>query len=267
MTTINRPGARLVSLSLWIAGSALSALAQQSAEPTFPSANAASQALFEAVQSNDEQAIANILGGPTELTTSRDPGQDKADRELFAQKYQEMHRVTREADGLFTLSIGAENWPFPVPLVNENGAWRFDAEAGAQEVLFRRIGENELAAIVNCEKFAIAEEHYSDAPGDPSNALPTSLAAKAASGSATGDPVLLSGYFFRLLPVQPAKGQTPGGIALIAYPQDYRSSGVMTFIVTKDGVVYEKDLGANTTALASTMPAFHKDPTWGPAGE
>ena len=266
MTTINQPIARLVSLSLWIAGSALSALAQQSAEPTFPSANAASQALFEAVQSNDEQAIANILGGPTELTTSPDPGQDKADRELFVQKYQEMHRLAPEADGSVTLSIGAENWPFPVPLVNQNGAWRFDAEAGQQEVLFRRIGENELVAIVNCEKFAGAEVRYAEDPGDPTNALPTSLAAKAASGSATGDPVLLGGYYFRLLPVRSAKGQ-PGRIALIAYPQDYRSSGVMTFVVTKDGVVYEKDLGANTTATASTMPAFHRDPTWRPVGE
>src|SRR5947208_1163316 len=91
--------------------------AQQAPQPTFSSAAEATQSLFQAVQSNNEETIANILGGPTELTTSPDKGQDKADRELFVQKYQEMHRLGLEPDGSVTLYIGAENWPFPIPVV------------------------------------------------------------------------------------------------------------------------------------------------------
>ena len=231
----------------------------QSVQPTYPSTAEATKSLVQAVQSNDERAIASILGAATELTTSRNPNQDKMERELFVQKYQEMHRLHREADGSMILYIGAENWPFPVPLVNRNGAWYFDPEAGRKEVLLRRIGENELAAITNCHEFAGGEP-----AGDPTNSSPASLVAQAASGPGNG--VLLNGYYFRLVPVQSAKGQKPV-IALVAYPAEYRSSGVMTFVVTKDGVIYEKDLGKDTTTLASTMTAFRKDPTWRPTGE
>jgi hypothetical protein len=255
---------QVAMIGLCITSGTFLALAEQSAQPTFPSATEATQSLFQAVQSNDEQGIVNILGGPTELTSSRDPGQDKVDRELFVQKYQEMHRLSREADGSVTLYIGAENWPFPISLVSQNGAWRFDSDGGQKEVLFRRIGENELIAIANCREFAAAEKHYRADPANPTNSSPTSLVARAASGSASGAPVLLDGYYFRLLRVRPAKGQTPGAVALIAYPAEYRSSGVMTFVVTENGVIYEKDLGANTSTLASTMSAFHKDATWRP---
>src|SRR5437879_9267461 len=97
--------------------------------------------------------------------------------------------------------------------------------------------------------------------------LPPSLVAKAASGSIGGDPVLLHGYYFKLLATHPNNGKTTGGFAFIAYPEEYRSSGVMTFIVTAKDVVYEKDLGANTSALASAMATFHKDRTWRAAHE
>jgi hypothetical protein len=256
-------------VALWITSGACLGLAQQSVQPTFPSAAEASQGLFQAVQSNNEQAIANILGGPTELASSRDPGQDKVDREMFIQKYQEMHRLSREPDGPVTLYIGAENWPFPVPLVKDNGTWRFDPEAGQQEVLFRRIGENELIAIANCHEFVAAEKRYraESNTADPTESSPTSLVARAATGSNGGAPVLFHGYYFRLLPVGPAKVKTPGGFALIAYPAEYRSSGVMTFIVKNNGVVYEKDLGASTSAVASAIAVFHKDATWRPTDE
>ena len=114
-----------------------SGMAQQPGQPTFTSAAEAIQTLFQAVQSRNEQTIANILGGPTDLTSSRDEGQDELDRELFVQKFQEMHRLAREADGSVSLYIGAENWPFPIPLVEKDGAWYFDADAGRNEVLFR----------------------------------------------------------------------------------------------------------------------------------
>jgi hypothetical protein len=256
----------LAMFVLSITSSACLGLAQQTVQPAFTSADVASQNLFQAVQSNNEQAIANILGGPSELTSSRDSGQDKVDRELFVEKYQEMHRLGSEPDGSVTLYLGAENWPFPIPLVRakENGAWRFDADAGQKELLFRRIGENELIAIANCHEFVAAKKHYHAEPNtvDLTGTSPTSLVAKAASGSSSGDPVLFHGYYFRLLPMDLAKGKAPGGFALIAYPAEYRSSGVMTFIVTSNDVVYEKDLGANTSTRASAMTVFHKDATW-----
>jgi hypothetical protein len=251
-----------VILAMWATNGAHRGLAQQSAQPAFPSTAEASQTLFQAVQGNDEAAIATILGGPTELTSSRDRAQDKAEREMFVQKYQEMHRLGRDADGSITLYIGAENWPFPVPLVATNGAWRFDPEAGAKEVTFRRIGDNEFAAIATCHEFAAAEGRKSAAPHttDPSDISPGSLVAKAARGTSDGDPILLHGYYFRTLPVRGAK--RTGQFALIAYPAEYRSSGVMTFLITEKNIVYEKDLGQNTAAQASAMITFHKDATW-----
>jgi hypothetical protein len=137
-------------LAMWATNGAYPGLAQPSAQPTFQSTAEARQALFQAVESNNEEAIAKILGGPTELNSSRDAGQDKLDREMFVQKYQEMHRLGREPDGSVTLYVGAENWPFPIPLVEKDGAWRFDSDGGLKEVLFRRIGENELTAIEIC---------------------------------------------------------------------------------------------------------------------
>jgi len=259
----------LAIVALWITSGPYPALAQQSVQPTFQSATEASLSLFQAVQRNNEEAITKILGGPTELTSSRDEGEDKADRELFVQKYQEMHRLAREADGSVTLYIGAENWPFPIPLVEKNGAWRFDSDAGQKEVLFRRIGENELTAIAICHEFVAAEKHYHTEPNaaDSADSSPASLVAKAARGSDSGGPVVFHGYYFRLLPTSPTVSKTPGGFALIAYPAEYRSSGVMTFIVTKGDVVYEKDLGPNTSALASAMTALHKDATWSASEE
>jgi hypothetical protein len=251
-------------LAIWVTNGAYPSLAQQSAQPTFQSTAEASQALFQAVQSNNEEAIAKILGGPTELTSSRDAGQNKVERELFAQKYQEMHRLGRDADGSVTLYIGAENWPFPVPLVAPNGAWRFDPDAGAKEVTFRRIGDNEFTAIATCHEFVDAERRYSTAPNttNPPDISPGSLVAKAATGSTGADPVLQHGYYFRILSMPGTDGQRTGRFALIAYPAEYRFSGVMTFVVMANDVVYEKDLGPNTSALASAMAAFHKDATW-----
>jgi hypothetical protein len=255
--------------AMWATNGTYPALAQQSAQPTFQSTGEACQTLFQAVQSNNEEAIAKVLGGPTGLTSSRDPGQDKLERELFLQKYQEMHRLGREPDGSVTLYIGAENWPFPIPLVAKNGAWRFDPDAGAKEVTFRRIGDNELAAIATCHEFVAAERRYRTEPNtaDPADISPASLVARAASGTRGGDPVLLHGYYFRVLSTPGSNGQKMGRFALIAYPAEYRSSGVMSFIVTANDVVYEKDLGANTSALASSMATFHKDATWRVAGQ
>jgi hypothetical protein len=247
-------------LAIWATNGTSPILAQKPTQPAFPSTADASKSLFQAVQGNDEAAIANILGGPTELSSSGEAGQDRLDRELFAQRYQEMHRLGRDADGSVTLYIGAENWPFPIPLVEKNGSWHFDPEAGLKEVLFRRIGENEFAAIATCHEFVASEKNYR--PSSNADAAlessPASLVAKAAAGATGGDPVLFHGYYFKVLGTR----KTTGGFTFIAYPAEYRSSGVMTFVITKNGVVYEKDLGANTPALAGAMTVFHKDATW-----
>jgi hypothetical protein len=261
-------------LAMWATGGAYPGLAQQPAQPTFESAAEASQSLFQAVQSNNEEAIANILGGPTELTSSRDPGQDKLDREMFAQKYQEMHRLGREPDGSVTLYIGAENWPFPIPLIARTGSWHFDSDGGEKEVLFRRIGENELAAIEICHELVSAEKQFLAKPNTSDQAVSPLASLVSRIESTNGDPVLIHGYYFRGLAARPksgtghgTSGDTAGGFGFIAYPAEYRSSGVLTFIVTGNDVVYEKDLGANTSALAIAMTAFHKDGTWRVANE
>jgi hypothetical protein len=237
-------------------------LAQQSAQPTFQSTAEASQTLFQAVQSNNEEAIAKVLGGQTELTSSRDAGQDKLERELFVTKYQQMHRLGRESDGSVTLYIGAENWPFPIRLIEKHSAWHFDSDGGLKEVLFRRIGENELTAIEICHELVAAEKQFRanpNAAGQADSPL-ASLVATAASESVSGQAVLIQGYYLRA-----AKQPKSGGFAFVAYPAEYRSSGVLTFIVTENDVVYESDLGANTSARASAMAGFHKDSTWGAA--
>ena len=261
----------LALLAMWAASGASQAVAQQQVQPTFPSVAEASQSLFQAVQSNNEQAIANILGAPSELTSSRDPGQDKVDRELFVQKYQEMHRVGREPDQSVTLYIGAENWPFPIPIVQKNGAWRFDSDAGIKEIMFRQIGDNELTAIAICHDFVAAARQDRAQPNttNPEDGLATKLVASAAKDSAGGDPLLFHGYCFRPLPMLPTSGtrRRAGGVAMIAYPAEYRSTGVMTFVVTDRDVVYEKDLGTNTPALARAMTGFHKDATWRSSNE
>jgi hypothetical protein len=221
------------------------------------------------VQRNDGQAVAKILGGPSELASAGDAARDQADREMFAQKYQEMHRLGRDADGTETLYIGAENWPFPIPLVEKNGAWHFDSVAGLKEVLFRRIGENELTAIETCHELVAAEKQLRASPTTANQAGGpfTSLLSAAASGASGAEPVLIHGYYFRVLANHRDKGKTAGGFGFVAYPAEYRSSGVMTFIITQNDVVNEKDLGTNTSALASALAGPPKETGWVPSDE
>jgi hypothetical protein len=269
-TTMNTIKACIQKLSIYAVCNALTLVilagpgfAQQPTSRTFPSTTEAAQSLFQAVQRNDEAAIESIVGGSTDLTSSSDEMQDRVERDMFVKKYQEMHRVGREPDGAMTLYIGAENWPFPIPLLQKNGAWHFDADAGRKEILFRRIGENELTAITMCHQFVANERSYRENPGTASEEgiSPASLVATAATNSGDGDPVLIHGYYFHV------SSKRLGAFTLIAYPAGYRSTGVMTFVVTEKGVVYEKDLGPNTSATAASLAGFHKDGTWVPTTE
>src|SRR5258705_9484833 len=167
-STLNRIAA-LAALALLMMGYAQLSLAQKSGPKTFSSPGEASNALFQAVQDEDEEAVERILGAGKEVTSSSDEIEDKLERERFSQKYQEMHRLVREPDGTTVLYIGAENWPFPVPLVSKNGAWYFDSDRGTQEILFRTVGENETTAIQVCHAGAKPKEPgETEATGDDS---------------------------------------------------------------------------------------------------
>src|SRR6201984_573971 len=146
----------LLSGLLLIVSFANLSFAQDLQRRMFSSPGEATDALFQAAQKEDEPTLEAILGAGKEVTSSSDPEEDKLEREQFSQKYQEMHRLVQEPDGRTVLYIGAENWPFPIPLVSRNGAWYFDSDRGKQEILFRRIGENETTAIQVCEEFAMA---------------------------------------------------------------------------------------------------------------
>jgi len=244
----------LVALLLVVAGFAGSSVAQNSQPRTFSSAAEASDALFQAVQKEDELSLEAILGAGRDVTSSSDEEEDKLEREQFSKKYQEMHRLFQEADGTTVLYIGPENWPFPIPLVSKNGAWYFDSETGTQEILFRRIGENEAVAIQVCEEFAMAKKDQDVKPAsyDPITQFAQNLVSVGKTNADGNDSPPFHGYYFRLVNGDSAAGTK---VALVAYPANYRSSGVKTFIISRHGVVYEKDLGPDTATLAPGIKA------------
>jgi hypothetical protein len=282
----------------------LPTFAQQPEQRTFASPDDAVRAFFVAVQTPDDREPLSILGPQAkEVLSSGDTVEDSDARTDFVVKYREMHRLVTEPDGTVTLVIGAENWPFPIPLVNKNGSWYFDTSAGKDEIVFRRIGKNELAAMDACRELVEAETEYFSRPpsgfsrqfaqnlvsdkgrhnglywyeaSDETNSPIDPLIANAHKGGSKDqvfDPVPFNGYFFRILTSQGpharggaknyvVNGVMTGGFAFIAYPAEYRSSGVMTFIVEKSGKIYEKDLGPDTTKLAEAMTAYDPDSTW-----
>jgi hypothetical protein len=242
--------------------------AQGTTQPAYASAEQASEALYKAVQKRDEQAILQILGGQKELISSGDEQEDKFERKRFAEKYQEMHRLVRQADGSKVLYIGAENWPFPTPLISKNGKWRFDAEAGMQEILFRRIGKNETITIQICHALvrAITEDTSATDSNDPLTQYVQTLAsaqaadANDAPANGQGASAPFNGYYFRRVSKEP--GIADGNVVFVAYPAEYHSSGVMTFVVTSANVVFEKDLGPDTARLAQGLGKDTPDSSW-----
>jgi Protein of unknown function (DUF2950) len=251
----------LLSLLL-VVGFAKSSFAQEAQPKTFASPGDAANALFEATQKQDEQALEAILGAGKEVTSSTDEVEDKLEREQFSKKYQEMHRLVHEADGSTVLYIGAENWPFPIPLASKNGQWYFDSDRGKQEILFRRIGENEATAIQVCQEFSMAKNAANSKADseDPITKFAESLASGAAANADNKDSNLFHGYYFRIGGQNPAsgvssRGNISKGLTLVAYPADYQSSGIKTFVVTQRGTVFEKDLGPETTTVAPQIKA------------
>jgi hypothetical protein len=271
----------LVGMVLVVVSLASMSFAQKPTHRTFASAEEASHELFLAVQSDNQQALIQILGGGTELISSDDEIEDKVERAQFAEKYQQMHRLVREPDGATVLYVGAENWPFPVPLQFKDGAWYFDSDSGTQEILFRRVGENEATAIAACHALARAKGQTAIATTNSktgSNMSDDQVSQYAQTVVSTHETnagkekasSAFHGYYIRVL-TEPnktsagAKGNNSNAGAtpvVVAYPADYRSSGVMTFVVTEDGVVYEKDLGPDTTTLARKMTAGALSSSW-----
>jgi len=256
-----------VTVALLLAVSVPLAFAQNPAPQAFSSPEKAANALVAAVKANDDAAMMKILGCGKALVTLEDQAQNKREREQFVNKYQEMHRLVREPDRTVVLYIGAENWPFPVPLVASNGTWHFDPRTGMREVLYRRIGENESKAIEACHALVEAkqEQQSKQEGGDDDNPITALL--KTSNDDSTNrqeKPVQSDGYYFRALRGANNNASNDGntGGSFVAYPVEYRQTGVMTFIISDDDVVYEKDLGPNTGKLAKTMTAYNPDSTW-----
>ncbi|HET6142326.1 MAG TPA: DUF2950 domain-containing protein [Candidatus Acidoferrales bacterium] len=278
--------------------------AQQAGQQTFASVEDAGRALFAAAHAPDDRSLLTVLGpAANDVISSGDPMEDLDARTNFSTKYEEMHRFVKAPNGTVTLLIGAENWPLPIPLVNKNGAWYFDTAAGKDEILFRRIGKNELEAMQACGDLVEAQKQYYEKGRD---GLSKEYARKLVSdeGRHNGlywegtvdqfdspiDPLIayarqnrpvdlvgahdpFNGYFFRILTSQGphapggarnyvVSGKMIEGFAFVAYPAEYRASGVKTFIVSKSGKIYEKDLGPDTTRIAQTMTAYDPDSTW-----
>ncbi|HVR27060.1 MAG TPA: DUF2950 family protein [Candidatus Polarisedimenticolia bacterium] len=237
---------------LLVAGFAESSFAQESRVRKFASPSEASNALFEAAQKEDEPALEAVLGAGKEVTSSSDEVEDRLEREQFSRKYLEMHRLVREADGTTVLYIGAENWPFPIPLLSSNGAWYFDSKTGMKEIKFRRVGENEATAIQVCEEFVMAKNEAATkaASEDSITRFAESLASGSTTNAENKQPSPFHGYYFRLVAQNPAsapraRGKRTTSLRLIAYPAEYQSSGIQTFVVTRKGVVFAKDLGSD----------------------
>jgi hypothetical protein len=255
----------LVGLVLLVSGLSGTGFAQDAQPRTFSSPADAADALFQAIQKEDEPDLESILGAGKEVSSSSDAVEDKVEREQFSKKYQEMHRLVREPEGSMVLYIGAENWPFPIPLMSKNGAWYFDSDTGTREILFRRIGENEAVALQVCEEFAITKKDHNLKPAsyDPI----TQFAQNLAYAGAVIDSVPFQGYYFRVVNETSAAstnssvsgGHNKSGATLVAYPAEYRSSGVNTFIVTQNDIVFEKDLGPETRSAAASIKSRASD--------
>jgi hypothetical protein len=185
-----------------------------------------------------------------------------------------MHRLVRESDGTTLLYVGAENWPFPVPLVSRATVWYFDAKAGAQEIRFRRLGENEYTAIDSCHALAQSSKQPGsnttevDRVAQYARSLIKAQPAQISSTPSNAEEVLgpFHGYYFRILTAHRKKengsDSKTGGFTVVAYPADYRSSGVMTFIVTQNDVVYETDFGPSTADVVKAMTSWKRTSNW-----
>jgi len=281
--------------------------AGQPAPPrTFPSPDAAADALVEAARSHDRDALIAVLGasaGP--LVSSGDDVADAAARARFVEQYDVGHDLVAEGDAKYVLEVGDDAWPVPLPIVKVGDQWSFDIDAGVDEIVYRRIGHNEIGAIESCRGIVEAQKEYAseehdgvpagvyaqklvsdegkhnglywqsqpDERASPVGPFIALAAAQEYVKSSAESPQPYHGYIYKLVTAQgPAAdggarnylkdGKLVAGFAVIAYPVEYRSSGVETFMINQDGVLYQKDLGPRTGELAAKMTTFNPDKTW-----
>jgi hypothetical protein len=294
---------KMASVAVLLAGIfPMRSIAQQAGQKTFPTAQAASQALVDAVKSNDEGTMLQVLGPDGKnIISSGDEVEDAQNRSNFVMRYQEMHRLFKEPNGTTTLYVGSHNWPLPIPLVNKGGTWYFDSTTAKMEILYRRVGRNEISTIRTSQELVAAEKEYAASHngayaqkilsdpgqqnglywkvdnGQPQSPIGPLVASAVAEGytakkeGAAATPY--RGYLYGVLTQQGSRapggaksyivdGKMTGGFAFIAFPAEYKSSGVMTFIICQDGVVFRKDLGPNTQKIAKAMKSFNPDSSW-----
>jgi hypothetical protein len=269
---------------------------------TFDSAEAAAQALMQAAEKDDVAGLAALFGPAGKaVLTSGDAEQDKQERAEFARLARDKHQL--EPDEMnaaaMILSVGSDDWPFPVPIVQSKGKWSFDAPQGAVELRARRIGANELDAIEICSGYVAAQTEYAEQDRDNHKILAyaqhivsakglhdglywegnsESLVPKGFADAAveTGRPAAgkpYHGYYFRVLKAQGpnaeggqhnyvVKDWMIGGFGLVAFPANYGASGIHTFIVNQDGAIYEKDLGSPATGASTAVTRYDPDKSW-----
>jgi hypothetical protein len=285
--------AAIVALSLMSSGS--------QAQQSFPSPEDAVAALAAAIKSGNKRELLRVLGRDAEdIVESGDDVADAETRKAFISTYDTKHSIKAEGNKKATLVLGTDDFPFPVPLVNVKGGWEFDADAGRIEILYRRIGRNELDAIQTSLAYVDAQNEYAEKDRGAGvgvyaqriasssgkkdglfwrdDADPSPLGELAAQASAEGYKIdgngtPYHGYYFRILKAQGSdapggalnyvvKDKMIGGFALIAWPAEYGNSGVMTFLVNHAGTVYQKDLGSRTDFVAKRTMLFDPDQTW-----
>jgi hypothetical protein len=286
------------------------------APPTlFPTPEAAMRALAAAGESKDQAALAKLFGSSAEDLLSGDPIEDAKDLEEFHASVQEAVELRKDDESRYTVLIGNDKFPFPLPIVREDSQWLFDTKAGLDELFNRRIGEDELSAIATCRAYALAQWEYftqgdhdndgvaeyaqrfisapgqrnglywetaKDEPPSPFGKLVTDARDEGYSmgsrgrrptGAPRGRGLPYHGYRFRILksqgPHAPGgrygyviNGNMIAGYALVAYPDKWGASGVMSFIVNQQGRVYQKNLGADSATIAMAMTEYDPDPSW-----
>lgn len=280
---------------------------QAGQQASYPTPELAAKALYDTVKSGEVPAIYDVLGPDSaELIYSGDAVDDRQMRERFLAAFDASLTIEREGDDRALLLVGEQEFPFPYPLVMNRQQWQFDSSAGADEIINRRIGENELHAIELCLAYGDAQQEYAEedrdgdgiieyaqkfrsgdgmrdglywpvAEDEPPSPLGEVVADALAEGYALGEgePAPLYGYHFRMLASQGEAasggaydyivgGNKIGGYALMAFPAKWGASGVMTFICNHEGVVYQKNLGDQTSELALAITLYNPDTTWQP---
>lgn len=259
----------------------------------FGSADEAAKALIEAASKDDTPALTVILGSSARnILSSGNADQDREERQEFSKLAAQKNHIERSSmsDKMAILLVGNQDWPFPIPLVRTGQQWHFDPEAGATEMRARKIGADELDAIEICKGYVGAQEAYAAQQASGKGAVAYAQKITSSPGKKDGLQVPegfamaevsapgvhrkpYHGYYFRVLKEQgpDAPGGTHkyvvggamiGGFGLIAWPAEYGVSGIHTFIVNQDGLVYEKDLGTRTGSLALAVHSYDPDDSW-----